>query len=68
VIVLSQESEVRYWTHELGVDEVLLRRAIASEGSDEVKVRAYLHARRAAEVRLGHAENQPTAEALTCTG
>jgi hypothetical protein len=41
-ILLGQDSEVRYWTHELGVDEALLRRAIASVGADEIGVRGYL--------------------------
>lgn len=41
-ILLSGDSEVVYWTRELGVDELSLRIAIATVGRDEPQVRDFL--------------------------
>lgn len=41
-IFLKEEGEVAYWTHELGVDELSLRIAIATVGRNEARVRDYL--------------------------
>ena len=72
-ITLSQESEVRYWTRELGVDEALLRRAIACVGANEIGVRDYLVAacrrlRRDTARRVALAESGPTIEPIRCPG
>ena len=72
-ITLNQESEVRYWTRELGVDEALLRRAIACVGANEIGVRDYLvvacaRLRRHNARRVALAESGPTIEPVPCPG
>jgi hypothetical protein len=41
-IRLGSESDVAYWTRELGVDEAALRLALAAVGPEEIGVRHYL--------------------------
>ena len=41
-IFLHADAEVRYWTRELGVDELSLRIAIATVGRNETRVRDFL--------------------------
>jgi len=41
-ISLSEEHEVRYWTHELGVSESQLRKVISRVGNSVAAVRKHL--------------------------
>lgn len=42
IIILSQDRELRYWTQELGVSEVDLRRAVLTVGNTPDAVRKFL--------------------------